>query len=175
MKTGFLFLLVILSGTTALVAQSSSFERELEQLLKQRDAAIEAALAPINDKFKTAAEQILRRATQANDLRAAQKVTEAIEAGETPEVEPVKDLRKHISGTKWNAEDPASLRPGLAESLVFTDETVEPGGYRYEVSSSRTLTIVFPGGDRQVMTLTKGGKQLELEFQQRKIVYLIEP
>lgn len=168
---------VLLSSGSSAVAQSSSFERDLDTLIRQRDAAMEAALAPIHERFKNAAEQLLDRATQAKDLQTAQKIARAIEENETETSsgsEKVTDLRRDLEGTTWKAADPKSLRPGLGATLIFEKDSVNPGGYQYEASSSRVITIIFRGGDRQDLTLDRGGQKLELTFQQRTIVYEID-
>lgn len=155
-------------------AADSPYAKDLSQLIEQRDRAVEQALAPINAKFKAAAEQILRRATQAGDLESAQKIKDAIESGIAPAAESVRDLRKHLAGTQWKAIDATSVRPGLAATLTFAEDgLLEPGGLRYEISSNRTAVIVFKGGDRQSLTLDRSGKRLELEFQQRTFAYEI--
>ena len=72
------FLLLVLPFFAAAVYGESDFERELKQLVEQRDKARAAAIAPIDAKFKVAAEQLLRRATQRGDLEAANKINAAI-------------------------------------------------------------------------------------------------
>lgn len=168
--------IIVLISFVSVIAPASPFEEELEKLIKQRDAAIEREVAPINEKFKDAAQEILRRAVQAGDLDAAQKIKAMIESAKAPAplTERVQDARTQLAGTKWVAEDPTSLRPGFAASLVFTEETVEPGGYRYEATSRRTVSVVFHKGDRQPVELTRGGTQLEVKFKSNTFVYKID-
>ena len=59
-------------------AAESPYERDLAQLRAQRDKSLAAATEPINRRFKESLEDLLRRATQANDLEAAVKVKEEI-------------------------------------------------------------------------------------------------
>ena len=87
----------------------------------------------------------------------------------------ITDLRRDLQGTTWKLVDPNSRRPGLGETLTFEKDSVQPEGYRYEVSSSRVATIIFRGGDRQDLNLDRGAQQLELKFQQRTILYKIAP
>lgn len=175
MKTPLLILAALSLLASASFAESP-YLKELNQLVEQRNKAVDQALAPINTRFKNAAEQLLRRAAQAGDLDAAQKIKETMESGIAPNAEAIRDLRKHLAGTQWKAVDGTSQRPGLAATLTFTDgDLVEPGNLRYEVTSNRTVVIVFKGGDRQTLTLDRSGKRLELEFQQTTFAYELAP
>lgn len=88
--------------------------------------------------------------------------------------ERITDLRRDLEGTTWKLVDPDSRRPGLGETLTFEKDTVQPEGYRYEVSSSRVATIIFRGGDRQDLNLDRGAQRLEITFQKRTILYEID-
>jgi hypothetical protein len=151
----------------------SPYERDLKQLIEQRDKAITAATAPIIDRFKANAEQLLRRATQAGDLDAANKIKASIGGG-TPvsTTGPIKDLRKQLSGTTWKAVPSKPLRGGFAERLTFTEKTLEPGGYKYEAQSHNAVTVTFTGGDKEIMNLSPDGKRLQ--FTQGKTDYTYE-
>lgn len=52
--------------------------REFEQVQQQRDKAIAAAIEPINRRYQQSLEQLLRRATQSNDLDTAVKIKAAL-------------------------------------------------------------------------------------------------
>lgn len=146
-------------------------ERDLRQLIEQRDKALADAAAPINTRFKIAAEQLLRRATQAGDLDAANKIKAAMGSDtQATTLEAVTNARKQLAGTTWNAVPGATLRGGLAGTLHFTETTVEPGGYQYK-ADGRMVTITFTGGDKQVMTLTKGGKRLQFTYGKKEYAY----
>jgi hypothetical protein len=102
-----------------------------------------------------------QRPVQANDSDGSGKIKEAPGGAPSKAIEPIKDLRKQLAGTTWNAVPGTSLRGGLAASLTFTEKEVQPGGYRYEVDRHNIVTITFNGGDKQPMTLTKGGTRLQ--------------
>lgn len=61
---------------TSLLAETDT-ARELKQLQGERDKAIAAASEPINRRYQQALEQLLRRATQGNDLESAVKIKAA--------------------------------------------------------------------------------------------------
>lgn len=71
------FLLALVFSAGSLLAASGS-EREFQQLTDQRNKAIDAATEPINRRYKSDLETLLRRATQSGDLTAAVKIKEAI-------------------------------------------------------------------------------------------------
>lgn len=150
----------------------TTYERELKELIQQRDQAVAAASAQINARFKVSAEQLLRRATQAGDAEAANKIKEAFGVEASSTSESVKNLRKQLIGTTWKAVPGTPLRGGLAETLTFTEKCLEPGGYRYEAEKHNSVTITFTGGDKQTMTLAKAGTRLQ--FTRNKIEYAYE-
>ena len=163
---------IVLCSLASVAHGESTYERDLKQIIDQRDKAIAAAAAPIIARSKADAAQLLRRATQAGDLDAANKIKEFI-GTTTPVVQggPVKDLRKQLAGTMWKAVPSSPLRGGLAASLTFTEKSVEPGGYKYEVESHNSVTITFTGGDKQVMALAPDGKHLKLTYGKTDFVY----
>src|SRR3954468_21822729 len=85
-------------------------ERELQQLIEQRDKAI----APIISRFNASAEQLLKRAMQAGDLEAAEKIkAEMANAAVPGTAKTAKELQSQLAGTTWKAGPSATLRPGL--------------------------------------------------------------
>ena len=167
-----ILLLLVFPFFAAASYGESDFERELKQLVEQRDKARAAAIAPIDAKFKVAAEQLLRRATQLGDLEAANKIKAAI-GGALPRgsAKTVASLREYLLRTKWQSDPKAARRPGLPENLTFTEKTIEPGGQAYEIDSPDTLTITFPKGDKQSMTVKNDGKRLEFTFRGKEHAY----
>ena len=69
-----IFILITFSVSAALYA--TPFEQELAQLQEQRAKALATASDPINRRYAVSLEQLLRRATQANDLDSAIKMVE---------------------------------------------------------------------------------------------------
>lgn len=167
-----LALTIVLCSLVMTLHAESTYERDLRQIVDQRDKAIAAAAAPIIARSKSDAESLLRRATQAGDLDAANKIKEFL-GSTTPVVQggPVKDFNKQLKGTTWKAVPSAPLRGGLAASLTFSEKTVEPGGYHYDIESHNSLTITFTGGDKQVVTLAPDGKRLKLTLGKTEYVY----
>ena len=72
--------LLLLSCLVApsLFAQQGSFQKDFDELKLQREKAVAAAIVPIDQKFRQALEQMLKRATQASDLQTATKIQEAL-------------------------------------------------------------------------------------------------
>ena len=64
--------------------QGSPYAKDVERLVKQRDSETSQAIAPIQKRFDLAAQQLLRKAIQAGNLDAANKIKAAIE--NTPEL-----------------------------------------------------------------------------------------
>lgn len=86
--------LVLLLAAASNLHADGPLEREFNQLNDERDKAIAAATDPIERKYLTSLEQLLRRATQANDLQTALKAREAMA------LSPITDAPS-IKGTKW--------------------------------------------------------------------------
>lgn len=83
----------------------------------------------------------------------------------------IEDLKTQLAGTSWKAVSAKPLRPGLAPVLTFTDATVAPAGYRYDVNTPNSLTIHFNHGDTQLMLLAPDGHHLKLVFQGHNYTY----
>lgn len=160
------FLIAVLScsGFIRLAHAESPYERELKDLIEQRDKAIAAATAPINDRFKAAAEQLLQRATRNNDLDAANKINGALgrlTAGGAPTASLViKDLRRQLAGTTWALLANVQPRGGLMNKITFNDKTVDPGNYKYEATHN-TVVVTFNRGGTQALELTHDGQHLQ--------------
>lgn len=109
MKQGSSHTIIIFVLISTVVWAETSFERELAQLKDQHEKAIAAAVEPINRRHQSSLEQLLRRATQANDLAAANKIKAeidgsadvAVSSGET--VTSPNAVRKALVGA-WNWE-----------------------------------------------------------------------
>jgi len=63
-----------------LVAETSDIARELSQIEDQHTKTVAAAMEPIQRRYKEALEQLLKRATQTNDLDTALKIKERLAA-----------------------------------------------------------------------------------------------
>jgi hypothetical protein len=156
---------VLLCGIISASYGESVYERELKQLIEQRDKAIAAASAPITARFNTSAEQLLKRATQNGDLDAANKIKAAIgdgvpTQGATPPVGPIKDLKRELAGTTWIILPNTAPKGGLTDKLTFTDKVVEPGSYKYEATHN-SVVVTFNKGGTQALELTRDGRHLQ--------------
>ena len=70
-------LIAIVSASHAIA--ESSYERDFKQLKQQRDKALATAAEPIDRRYKDSLEQLLRRATQSNDLAAAVTIKQELD------------------------------------------------------------------------------------------------
>jgi hypothetical protein len=170
---------VIITALLVLIGSShgqTTYEKELNQLIEQRDKAIAAAVAPINARFQNLAEQLLQRATKGGDLDAANKIKASLEITNTKKPdEAIKDLQKQVAGTAWKCVEGMTPRPGLEKVITFTDKTVEPMGYKYEVTRFNTLIITFNAGGTQVATLVNKGTQLLMPLGGKEYTYELVP
>jgi hypothetical protein len=66
------------SAEPAEADQGSPYAKDIDRLVKQRDSETAQAISPIQKRFDLAAQQLLRKATQAGNLDAANKITDAI-------------------------------------------------------------------------------------------------
>ena len=99
----------------------SAYEREMTQLKAQRDKAAATALEPINRRYRESMEQLLRKATQGNDLDTALKIKTELGAlgsplapspprpadapvivAPPPSGAAFTDLKLQLPGSKWN-------------------------------------------------------------------------
>jgi uncharacterized protein (DUF885 family) len=99
--------------TASVVALSSAADspvaRELTTLNEQRDKAAAAALAPINQKYKSALEQLLKKATQAKDTETVAAIQEALAdleaaaaaSADAKKVLSKRSLERKLADTKW--------------------------------------------------------------------------
>ena len=164
-----------------LVAVSSSFAqsplgREFTQLQEQQAKAVAAALEPVNRRYQTALETLLRRATQANDLPTANLVNEELKKlGVSTVSAPVAkaagladNLEKRLAGTKWywfDAETITFLEDGKAkwkENPVLWPWKVKNSGLRViegeNMNNRKKWTVTFDR-DLKVGTVTGDGNR----------------
>jgi hypothetical protein len=83
------------------------------------------------------------------------------------------EFRVKLAGTTWQALPNKPLRPGLVQSLAFTERTVGPAAYLYYVNNTENLTLYFDYGDAQPMVLSPDGKRLSFVWKGGSYVYEI--
>ena len=108
MKRSIIISAFALFSTAPLFAESL-FERELKQLTEQRDKALAAAAEPINRRYQASLDQLLRRATQANDLDTAIKIKDEIKKLPSANTDAQNDLTKALRDSKWTWEPPSGI------------------------------------------------------------------
>jgi hypothetical protein len=100
-------------------------------------------------------------------FKQAEFTYELLEQVEKPEL----DLATQLAGTSWSAAPSDELRPGLAPALTFTQETVAPEGYKYDLNSGDSITIHFNHGDTQLLILSTDGKRFQCFFKDKSYEY----
>ena len=107
MKHSIVFLLLTATTIATLRAETPS-EREFKQLRDQRDKAVATAIEPINRRYQSSLDQLLRRATQANDLESALKIKQEMASSAitiTPAATSKPESATHQAKTKKQWED----------------------------------------------------------------------
>jgi hypothetical protein len=154
MKTAALIAIALICSAALLRAQSTH-DREFTQLTEQRDKALAAAAEPINRRYQAALEQLLRRATQANNLETAVKIKSALQTLANPS-EPAS---MNVTG-KWHFrfEGRAPVERELKADGTVQRGDGKPGKWNIKGS---TLQVDYPEGAGVVFDLpVRDGKLL---------------
>ena len=149
MKTA-IAIIVFASCLSALQAETP-VEREFMQLREQRDKALAVAADPINRRYRISLEQLLRKATQGNDLETALKIKQ--EMGGAPggivaattqtsgaATQTKKQLEAAITGSRWTM----TLNGKDNGTWQFNQDTVtgvETEAVPWKAASKDTITI----------------------------------
>lgn len=139
---------------TATAAADPESDRELAKLAAQRDKAIEDAIEPINRRYQTALESLLRQASQKNDRVAAAKILEALDLLK-PEA-----VGKQIPGTHWADGGRKSLLEFTANGTFREKWNGRLQEYRWKAISSTDVLVTFPNGNTNTYRMEDGGKSL---------------
>ena len=144
-------------------AAESPIVRELDMLNEQRSKAAATALAPINQKYKAALEQMLKRATQAKDADAIASINEALAALETPAPArstkiSARALGRKLEGKTWIGDGKHYFGEFQfqKDGNVMWIKTGSPGVKSlvpYEIKEDGTVEINV-SGQKHIMTFT---------------------
>jgi hypothetical protein len=108
----------------------SDAAREFDQLTADHDKALTAAAEPINRRYQTALEALLRRATQSNDLDTAVRIKQALEKMTVKSPPAVTGTKAEVVG-EWNVVNHTDGVTGVLEFKA--DNTSLWGGARVGV------------------------------------------
>ncbi|TLD69963.1 hypothetical protein FEM03_14625 [Phragmitibacter flavus] len=144
-------IITLLCGANLLLADSP-FQRELKQLHEQHEKAVAAAVDPVNRRHQAALEQLLRRATQSNDLQTAVQIQEALAA-----LGVVQGMDAGSVIGKWTFR-PASRPPVDRELKPDGTVTKEGGGTGTWKIEGNTLKIRYPDGSTDFKLPVRNGK-----------------
>ena len=144
MKSTITCFFYVLSVTISASAEST-FESELKVHAEIKDKALLAATDPIYRRYRTSLEQLLRQATQANDLEAAVKIKAAISAipiaatlGKSlPKT--AADLKEFLHGTTWNISNGSPTEP-----VAFTYTFNKNGTLKHSNGKTGALECLGP-------------------------------
>jgi hypothetical protein len=152
MKTPHLTAIIILFGSSFAVSADSDMLRNLKQLKEQRDQAVAAAIEPINRRYQTSLEQLLRRATQGNDLDLALKIKAEIQAVTSETTAPpaidfaLTPVEKAVAGTRWQFGT-----IGIVEFDRAGNSIAHWNGSKYPIKRLSPDTIeILPWGNTKV-------------------------
>ncbi len=139
--------IITFAALSSLLAQSP-YEKELQLLKEQRDKSAEAAVDPINRRYKAAVEQLVSRATQAKDLETAVKAKLELD-----------DLNAQLPGTSWlwtgNSSMKFTFLPNGRFSGHFKDAT-------WKVLGPDLVAYSWPNGEYSgVMRVAKNFERLD--------------
>jgi hypothetical protein len=166
MKYGRLALALLLAGTAG--AAESAFEKEAKQLRDQRDKAVAAAVDPINKRYQQALEQVIRRAAQAKDQPAVDKLKEElgnVGANLVSAAQSTK-LQDRVRRTRWTMNLNQSKQPQKdswmqlePDGQVTLGWNAAPATGAWSVTSENTITVQWQGlsnNETHVMTFDRG-------------------
>jgi len=130
----------------------SDYDRQIAELTAQREKAISEATEPINRRYQTSLEQLLRKATQANDLDAAVKIKNAIAAADPP------GSRFH----GWWATESKSSRLQFTAGGNFQEHwkgTIQEG--RWQPASGPEVKVTMKSGTVREYRLSDDGRTVK--------------
>jgi hypothetical protein len=132
--------LILLSLAGPILAESDAW-RELKQLHEQREKAVAAAVEPINRRYQTALEQLLRRAMQSGDLETAVSIKNELSVlGATGGDEGKTAFELALTSNAWTW-----TIPGGRSVLRFKPDGNVVGDWsfkaRWAITGSRTVTV----------------------------------
>ena len=114
-------------------------EREFDRLTQERDKALASAAEPINRRYQSALDALLKKATQANDLETALKIKQATDRLATQISTASSRLNSELFGT-WRVHN---LADGLKATYdINPDNTFHMNGRRtgtWEVKKNQLI------------------------------------
>lgn len=136
-------LMVLFSWVAGVARAESAYDRELKRLIDQRDREVAAAVTPIQKRFQVAAEQLMRRAMQAGDLDAANKIKAQLAA---PVNTAETSLQKLIENSRWDWFNSAEPVGAPAAAITFNSDGTGLFNWgdkaRYEISPPSGLKVM---------------------------------
>lgn len=156
---------VAVVATRSADAADVSYAHDLTQLTEQRDKAIDDAVEPINRRYRTSLEQLLRKATQGNDLKTAVKIQHLLGA-----LSPKSVTISPVIGT-WTLRQGNSAVPRvfkedgvcLHESGRILHWTIDGKSLKLNYGDDHTDVFEWPGENGVLKGISWNGKKITLE------------
>jgi hypothetical protein len=165
--THYLFTLGFVVLAVSPLLAETDIGREMNQLQDQHTKAVVAATEPLKRRYQTALEQLLRRATQANDLDTALRIREQLAAlgaaAASPSAKPHytrETLPQLLTTTEWTWSPKPELDRSNTTRVTFTKDQFLMAGKpmcSYKVIDSSTVQL-----DKKVLKFADDYKSFEV-------------
>lgn len=167
MKTPRLFLLGYAILSTSPLLAETDIAREMNQLQDQHITEVNAAIKPLNRRYQSSLEQLLRRATQAKDADTAAKIQEQLAAlndgaaAAAGQPHYTKDtLARLLTTSEWTWSPKPELDRSNATRVTFTRDQFLMGGKpscSYKVIDAFTVQL-----DKKILKFASDHKSFEV-------------
>jgi hypothetical protein len=141
--------------------------RELNQLQDQHTKAVAAAIEPLKRRYQTSLEQLLKRATQANDLDTALKIREQLATLGAAPASPIakphytrETLPNLLTTSEWTWSAKPEFDRSTTTHVTFTRDQFVMAGKpmsSYKVVDSSTVLL-----DKKVLKFASDYKSFEV-------------
>lgn len=149
MKNRIAFLFAFLIAVTGSTFAESDSAQEFKRLDEEHQKAITAAIEPINRRYQESLEQLLRKATQANDLDTAVRIKEVIGtlAQSAPSRNKSSDAVSSSILGEWYWGEPKNWM------LFYPNGKSSMAGkqHQWEVLSDGTVIVKNPSGEKATL------------------------
>ena len=140
------------------IRAATEAEREFDRLTQERDKALASAAEPINRRYQSALDALLKKATQANDLSTALKIKEATDRLATVIPNASSRPNSELLGT-WRVHN---LATGVKATYdINPDNTFNTNGRRtgtWEVKKGQLILHYEPRGFERYDLPAQSGK-----------------
>jgi hypothetical protein len=151
----------LLSGITLCAFGATDAAREFERATVERERALAAAAEPINRRYQTTLEALLKRATATNDLDTAVRIKQVLEKLSSKAPEAVSSASVSVVGS-WkfrNNSDGHTASVTINADGSYSVDTKPIG--RWEIKGEKLIVTLNDGGHQDTYDLPVRGDKLE--------------